>query len=255
MLETRGLTLGYEQHTVIKDLSFCIQAHTITTIIGPNGCGKSTLLRALSKNKKTTSGEILIQQQPITTYSHKDLAKKLAILPQAPIVPDDFLVRDLVSYGRNPYLDWMGRLKEEDYRIIDWAIRETGIAHLQARKISTMSGGERQSAWIAMALAQQPEILLLDEPTTYLDIAHQHEVLELIKKINAETGLTVVMVLHDINQASRYSDRIIAMKEGRKLVEGTPKEVVTQSTLRDIFGVETTIYEEESYQYPYFIVK
>lgn len=255
MLETRGLTLGYEQHTVIKDLSFCIQAHTITTIIGPNGCGKSTLLRALSKNKKIASGEILIQKQPITTYSHKALAKKLAILPQSPIVPDDFLVRDLVSYGRNPYLDWMGRLKEEDYRIIDWAIQETGIAHLQDRKISTMSGGERQSAWIAMALAQQPEILLLDEPTTYLDIAHQHEVLELIKKINVETGLTVVMVLHDINQASRYSDRIIAMKEGQKVVEGTPKEVVTRNTLRDIFGVETTIYEEKPYQYPYFIVK
>lgn len=255
MLESRQLTLGYEHHTVIKDLSFCIQPHTITTIIGPNGCGKSTLLRALSKNKKMTSGEILIDKQSIRTYSHKALAKKLAILPQSPVVPDDFLVRDLVSYGRNPYLDWMGRLKEEDYRMIDWAIAETGIVHLQDRKVSNLSGGERQSAWIAMALAQQPEILLLDEPTTYLDMAHQHEVLELIKKINAEMGITVVMVLHDINQASRYSDTIIAMKEGQKVVEGTPKEVVTQDILKDIFGVDVDIYEEESYGYPYFIVK
>ncbi|MFQ9695903.1 MAG: ABC transporter ATP-binding protein [Zhenhengia sp.] len=255
MLESRKLTLGYEHHMVIKDLSFCIKPHTITTIIGPNGCGKSTLLKALSKNKKIASGDIFIDNQSIYRYSHKTLAKKLAILPQSPLVPDDFLIRDLVSYGRNPYLDWMGRLKEEDYRIIDWAINETGITHLQNRKMSTMSGGERQSAWIAMALAQQPEILLLDEPTTYLDIAHQHEVLELIKRINGEMGITVVMVLHDINQASRYSDRIIAMKEGYKVIEGSPKEVVTKEILKEIFGIDANIYEEVSYGYPYFIVK
>lgn len=255
MLESRKLTLGYEQHMVIKDLSFCIKPHTITTIIGPNGCGKSTLLKALSKNKKIASGDIFIDNQSIHSYSHKTLAKKLAILPQSPLVPDDFLIRDLVSYGRNPYLDWMGRLKEEDYRIINWAINETGITHLQNRKMSTMSGGERQSAWIAMALAQQPEILLLDEPTTYLDIAHQHEVLELIKRINSEMGITVVMVLHDINQASRYSDRIIAMKEGCKVIEGSPKEVVRKEILKEIFGIDANIYEEVSYGYPYFIVK
>lgn len=253
MLESRRLTLKYEQHTVVKDFSFSVQPHTITTIIGPNGCGKSTLLKALSKNKKIASGEVFIEQKPITTYSQKALAKKLAILPQSPIVPEDFLVRDLVSYGRNPYLDWMGRLKEEDYRITDWAIRETGIAHLQDRKISTMSGGERQSAWIAMALTQQPEVLLLDEPTTYLDISHQHDVLKLIKKINAEMGITVIMVLHDINQASRYSDKIIVMKEGQKEVEGTPKEVITKDTFRDIFAVDVAIHEEQSY--PYFIIR
>ena len=254
MLESRGLTLKYEQHIVVKDFSFAVQPHTITTIIGPNGCGKSTLLKALSKNKKIASGEVLIEDQSITTYSHKALAKKLAILPQSPLVPDDFSVRDLVSYGRNPYLDWMGRLKEEDYRITDWAIRETGIAHLQHRKMSTMSGGERQSAWIAMALTQQPELLLLDEPTTYLDIAHQHEVLKLIQKINGEMGITVIMVLHDINQASRYSDHIIIMKEGKKMVEGTPKEVITQETFRDIFSIDVTIYNKE-HSYPYFIVR
>ena len=255
MLESKNLILGYEHHTVINNLSFSIEPHTITTIIGPNGCGKSTLLKALSKNKKVNSGDIFIQGKSIGTYSNKRLAKKLAILPQSPVVPDDFLVRVLVSYGRNPYINWMGKLKEEDYRIIDWAIEETGIKHLEGRKVCTLSGGERQSAWIAMALAQQPEILLLDEPTTYLDIAHQYEVLELIKKINLEMGITVVMVLHDINQASRYSDHIIAIKDGQKIVEGTPREVITTQTLKNIFGVEAIIYEEAHHQYPYFILK
>lgn len=254
MLESKNLTLEYEQHTVVKDFSFDIKPHTITTIIGPNGCGKSTLLKALSKNKKITSGEVLLKEKSIKTYSHKALARKLAILPQSPIVPDDFSVRDLVSYGRNPYLDWMGRFKEEDYRIIEWAIKETGIEHLQNRKMATMSGGERQSAWIAMALTQQPEILLLDEPTTYLDITHQHEVLKLIQKINTEMGITVVMVLHDINQASRYSDKIIIMKQGQKMAEGTPKEVITQETFRDLFDIDVTIYNQEQ-SYPYFIVR
>src|SRR6056297_3371528 len=180
MLKINNLTMGYEGKRILDNISFEVEKNKVTTLIGPNGCGKSTILKALSRAKKPESGEILLESEDIYKVNEKTIAKIMSILPQSPKVPDDFSARDLVGYGRYPYMNWMGRLTKKDYDIIDWAIKETKIESLQHRMVSTMSGGERQRAWIAMALAQQPRILLLDEPTTYLDISHQFEVLELV---------------------------------------------------------------------------
>ena len=170
-------------------------------------------------------------------------------------MPDDFTTRDLVGYGRYPHLNWTGRLTKKDHEVIDWAIRETKLEKLQHRHVSTMSGGERQRAWIAMALAQQPEILLLDEPTTFLDICHQFELLELVKKLNKEMGITIVMVLHDLNQAARYSEKIIVVKDGKKYREGKPRDIISKQVLEDVFNIEVNVLEDKDNNCPYFIPK
>lgn len=253
MLKINNLTLGYEGKRVLEDISFEVEKNKVTTLIGPNGCGKSTILKALSRSKKPVSGEIFLDMQNIYHIKEKKLAKIMSILPQSPKVPDDFSARDLVGYGRYPYMNWMGRLTRKDYDIIDWAIRETKIESLQHRQVSTMSGGERQRAWIAMALAQQPKLLLLDEPTTYLDICHQFEVLELINRLNKEMDITVVMVLHDLNQAARYSDKIIVVKDEKIYKEGRPEEIINEKLLEDVFNIKVKIFNDEDNKCPYFL--
>lgn len=253
MLNINSLSLKYDNTTIIDNISFGVEDNSITTIIGPNGCGKSTLLKALSKNKKIDSGSIFFNSTDIEKTSPKKLSKKIAILPQNPMVPNDFTTRDLVEYGRFPHLGWASRLKKNDFEIIDWAIRETHIEHLQHRKIITMSGGERQRAWIAMALAQQPELLLLDEPTTYLDICYQFELLELIKNLNKSMNLTIIMVLHDLNQAARYSDKIVILDEGKIYNEGPPEKTITKKALEEVFNLKVKIIKDYENDCPFFL--
>jgi iron complex transport system ATP-binding protein len=253
VLETKNITLSYNKTNIINNLSLNIQEGTITTLIGSNGCGKSTVLKAISRNMKPKDGNIYLDNKSIFLVDTKILAKKMAILPQSPKLPDDFTTRDLVSFGRYPHLNWTGKLSKEDIDIVDWAIKITKTAAFENRQVTTLSGGERQRAWIAMALAQRPKILLLDEPTTYLDISHQFEVLELIKHLNKEMGITIIMVLHDLNQAARYSDNIIVLKDGTIYKKGTPKEIITQEVLSEVFNINVKILHDEYNNCPYFI--
>lgn len=253
MLKVNNLKLEYDYNVIVEDISFNIKKNTITTIIGPNGCGKSTILKAISRTKKPTRGNVYLEGNDIRTIVPKIISQQMSVLPQSPSVPDDFSVRDLISFGRYPYLDWMGKLSKKDYEIVDWAISETKLENLQHRRMSTMSGGERQRAWIAMALAQQPNILLLDEPTTYLDISHQFELLELIRRLNKKMNITIVMVLHDLNQAARYSDNIIVIKDHKKYLEGTPEDIIKKSVLEDVFNIRVKVIYDEENKCPFFI--
>lgn len=250
MIKIENIHVGYDKHMVIKGVNVELESE-ITTIIGPNGCGKSTLLKAMSKNLKYTSGEVYIDKANLKSMQTKQLAKKLAMLPQNPKAPSDFTVFDLVSYGRYPFLSFTGKLKKIDYQVIEWALEKTDITDLKNRIVSSLSGGERQRAWIAMALAQQPKILLLDEPTTHLDIAHQFEILELIKEIQINTGMMIIMVLHDINQAARYSDQIVVMKEGEIIGKGKPVEIIHQDMMKKVFRLEGEFFHHK--EYPYFV--
>ncbi|SHK21177.1 iron complex transport system ATP-binding protein [Hathewaya proteolytica DSM 3090] len=253
MLRVDNLKLKYDEEIIVEDVSFNIEKNSITTIIGPNGCGKSTILKAISRTKKPSKGNIYLEDKNIREIDPKVISQKMAIVPQSPMVPEDFTVRDLIGYGRYPYLGWMGKLTKKDYEIIDWAIYETRLEQLQHRQISTMSGGERQRAWIAMALAQKPDILLLDEPTTYLDISHQFELLELVRKLNKKMNITIVMVLHDLNQAARYSDNIIVIKDHRKYLEGPPEKIITKDVLENVFNISVKVVYDEDNKCPFFI--
>lgn len=241
MLHIEQLSVRYEQKEVVHDFSFDVKKGEVLSIIGPNGSGKSTILKAIARMLPYSSGTITFDGKNIRTLSSKEIAKKMCILSQRNQVPSDITVRNLVTYGRYPHKKWFERLNDEDYAIIDWAIEKTQLIHYKDRPIAALSGGESQRVWIAMALAQKPQIVLLDEPTTYLDIAHQHEVLELIRELNRETGMTVVMVLHDLNQASSYSDRIVVVKDGHRAHIGTPDHVITESMIQSIYKMEAEI--------------
>lgn len=249
MIKFKNTSIGYDQKNIIEDLNLTIKENCITTIIGPNGCGKSTLLKAISKSLKPSSGNIYFHDTELKDYKTKDLAKDLAILPQNPSVPNDFTVYDLVSYGRYPHMTFLGQLKKTDREVINWALDKTDINHLKHRKVSTLSGGERQRAWIAMAVAQEPTLLLLDEPTTFLDIAHQFEVLKLVNDLHKNTNMSIVMVLHDINQAARYSDEIIVMKNGNVITQGKPEDSITEETLAKVFGLRGNFTESDGYRH------
>ncbi|QUI21786.1 ABC transporter ATP-binding protein [Vallitalea pronyensis] len=251
MINITKLHVQYDKHVALQDVSFHIAEEKITTIIGPNGCGKSTLLKAMSKNLKYQKGRIEIGGKNLSHYSPKKLAKSLAILPQNPKVPADFTVHELVSFGRYPFISFGKRMKQKDYDMMAWALDKTDMTTMKGRMVSTLSGGERQRAWIAMALAQEPRILLLDEPTTYLDIAHQFDVLELIKSIQEKTGITIVMVLHDINQAARYSHDIVVMKKGAIVKQGSPKDIINEDTMEGVFRLKGNFIKGS--RYPHFI--
>ncbi|MCP8970973.1 ABC transporter ATP-binding protein [Ectobacillus ponti] len=240
-LHTSDLNIGYGERTIVENLNVQVPDRKITTIIGANGCGKSTLLKAIARIIQPQSGTVILDGKNILQEPTKQLAKKLAILPQTPESAGGLTVGELVSYGRFPYQKGFGRLTKRDYDIVDWALEVTGTADFKYRPIDALSGGQRQRVWIAMALAQETDIILLDEPTTYLDMAHQLEVLELLQRLNTEQGRTIVMVLHDLNQAARFADYLIAMKDGRVVKAGPPEEVMMAETLRKVFHIQAEI--------------
>jgi iron complex transport system ATP-binding protein len=240
-LSTDDLSIGYGERLIVKSLSIKIPDRQITTIIGPNGCGKSTLLKAITRIISHQSGSILLDGKDISKVNTKLLAKQMAILPQTPESASGLTVGELVSYGRFPYQKGFGRLTKKDYEVIDWALEVTGTIDYKFRPVDALSGGQRQRVWIAMALAQETEIIFLDEPTTYLDMAHQLEVLELLQKLNHEQERTIVMVLHDLNQAARFADHIIALKDGEIVKAGNCEEVISQRVLKKVFNIDAVI--------------
>ncbi|UUZ81412.1 ABC transporter ATP-binding protein [Paenibacillus sp. P26] len=240
-LYTQDLTIGYGERFIVRNLSICIPDKQVTAIIGPNGCGKSTLLKAITRIIPHHSGAVLLDGRNISRENTKQLAQKLAILPQTPESASGLTAGELVSYGRFPYQKGLGRLTQRDYEVIDWALEVTGTAGFKYRPVDALSGGQRQRVWIAMALAQETEIIFLDEPTTYLDMAHQLEVLEPLQKLNAEQERTIVMVLHDLNQAARFADYMIAMKDGEIVKAGGGAEVMQRDVLEKVFQIDAEI--------------
>lgn len=252
-LETKNLQVKYGEKLVLKDTNFKVINGEIVTVIGPNGSGKTTLIKALSRCIKVDRGNIYLNEKDIYEIPTREIAREMAILPQVKHVSADITIENLVSYGRYPHLSFGKKISKEDKDIIHWAIEKTGLTELKSRYIGTLSGGERQRAWIAMALAQKPKILILDEPTTYLDISFQLEVLELIKELNVSLGITVIMVLHDLNQAARYSDKIYVLRDGEIWEYGKPSNILQTKLLNDVFRIEAHIYEDEINHCPYFI--
>jgi len=240
-LYTEGLNISYDEQLIVKNLSVKIPDRKITTIIGSNGCGKSTLLKAITRIISQQSGTVLLDGKDISKENTKILAKKMTILPQSPESAAGLSVGELVSYGRFPYQKGFGRITKKDYEIIDWALEVTGLLDFKFRSVDSLSGGQRQRVWIAMALAQETDIIFLDEPTTYLDMAHQLEVLELLQKLNIEQERTIVMVLHDLNHAARFADYIIALKEGHIVKAGNCEEVMTPEVLKKVFQIDAQI--------------
>lgn len=241
MLNANQIALHYQHKPVIQNLSVSIARHQITAIVGPNGCGKSTLLKLLGGLTKPSEGTISLEQKPLHEWRPKALAKKLALLGQNPQAPGGMLVKQLVGHGRFPYLGLFNTLSQHDQHAITWALKKTQLEELQHKPLEYLSGGERQRAWLAMALAQQSEILLLDEPTTYLDLGHQFQLLDLLKQLQIHERKTIVMVLHDINQASQFSDRIIALKKGAIVADGTPQQVVTKQIINQLFNIDVSV--------------
>lgn len=239
-LETRDLSLKYQDKFIIQHLDISFEAGSIYSIIGPNGCGKSTLLKALARQLKPAGGQVLLDSKALSDLNGKDVARQLSYMAQSQ-ESIEITVKELVGYGRTPHQPYWNQVSARDREITDWALKATALTPYEDRLLHTLSGGERQRAWIAMALAQQPGVLLLDEPTTYLDIAHQLEILELVRGLNQHLKMTVIMVLHDINHASVYSDYILAMKSGKVEGYGPPSEVVTPELLGRVFGVEASV--------------
>lgn len=242
-LETKNLTVTIEKHTIIKDINLTFNPGRRTAIIGPNGAGKSTLLKALSQLNTHYQGEVLLDGVDVKTIGRQRLSQRLAILPQGAQAPPDVTVGALVDFGRFPYRSWLrpGDPKA-DREAVEWALERTHLHGFLNRRVMGLSGGERQRAWIAMALAQQPEILLLDEPTTYLDISHQLEVMNIVEEINRDYQMTVIMVLHDINHALQYADEIVVIKNHGIFAQGTPREILTVDMLGEVFGVKADIF-------------
>ncbi|ABG03390.1 ABC transporter related [Rubrobacter xylanophilus DSM 9941] len=240
-LRAEGLVLGYDEATVIDGLEVEVPPGRITSVVGPNGCGKSTLLRSLARLLRPRGGGVYLDGKEIFSLPTREVARRLGILPQSPEAPEGLTVRELAAQGRYPHQSWLSQWSASDERAVERALQKTGMLPLADRPLDTLSGGQRQRAWISMALAQETETLLLDEPTTFLDLAHQLEVLQLLGRLNAEEGRTVVMVLHDLNNAARYSHHVIALHDGGVYAAGPPEEVVTPELLRDVFHVEADV--------------
>ncbi|MEX3104182.1 ABC transporter ATP-binding protein [Streptomyces sp. V2] len=242
-LAARGVTVGYGSRTVIDDLDVAVPPGVITTIIGPNGCGKSTLLRTLSRLLKPTKGSVVLDGDDIARLKTRDVAKKLGLLPQAPVAPEGLTVSDLVARGRHPHQSWLRQWSSDDAEVVEKALDMTGVLDLADRPVDSLSGGQRQRVWISMTLAQGTDLLLLDEPTTYLDLAHAVDVLDLVDDLH-ESGRTVVMVLHDLNLAIRYSDNLVVMRDGAILAQGHPRDVVTAELLDAAFGLKALVIDD-----------
>ena len=253
ILAAEGLSLGFDGRTVVHSLDLGFERGTVTTVIGPNGCGKSTLLRGLGRLLRPVAGRVTLDGGEIAAMAPRAVARRLSVLPQTPQAPAGLTVGELVARGRHPRQRWYQQFTGGDERAVSHALAATDISDLAGVPLEDLSGGQRQRAWISMTLAQETELLLLDEPTTYLDLAHQVEVLELVQRLNRELGRTVVMVLHDISLAARYSDRIVAMRDGRIVACGTPAEVITPKLLWDVFGLKAQVIAEPTDGRPHVV--
>jgi iron complex transport system ATP-binding protein len=240
-LRAAGLRLSYGGDDVVRGVDLAVPIGRITVVVGANACGKSTLLRGLARLLAPRAGTVHLDGKEITRRPTRDVATRLGILPQAPVAPEGLTVADLVARGRHPHQRWFRQWSTEDQAAVAAALAATATTDLADRVVDELSGGQRQRAWIAMALAQGTPIMLLDEPTTYLDMCHQVEVLDLLAQLNTDEGRTVVLVLHDLNQACRYAHHLVAMKEGRIVAEGAPSDVVTEDLVREVFGLDTRI--------------
>ena len=240
-MEVKNLSFSYGKNKILKDVSFQIQDGQITTIMGANGSGKSTLFSLMTKNLYPRKGKIFLRGKNIQNLVLKDFARKVSIVHQYNTSSDDITVERMVSFGRTPHMKMMQGRSDEDERLIQWAMEVTNIEKYRNREASRLSGGQRQRVWIAMALAQNTKILFLDEPTTYLDIRYQIEILELVKKLNQEFGITIIMVLHDINQAIYFSDKVIGLKDGLVAVQGNPQDVISRESIKQLYGIELDV--------------
>ena len=247
MIKLENISFSYnKKKEFIQDLSLEFKSGEITTILGPNGSGKSTLLHMMSTYLKPKSGKIYLGDKDLGKLKQKEIAKYISCVYQENEAPDDITVRDLVSFGRNIYSSVKKEDKEENKRMIDFALKATGIEEIQDKKVVNLSGGQKQRAFIAMSLAQNTEVLLLDEPTTYLDIYHQIEILEVVKSLNEKYNITIVMVLHDLNQAINYSHNIVIMKNGNLIKQGKATEVLNEQTIKDVYNVSGYIHKEDN---------
>jgi iron complex transport system ATP-binding protein len=240
-LAAESVSLAYDDRVVVRDLDLQLTDGSFTAIVGPNGCGKSTLLRALGRLLRPASGRVVLDGRAIARTPTREVARVLGLLPQTPVAPEGLTVGDLVARGRHPHQSWLRQWSRDDEAAVAEALTWTDMADLADRPVDQLSGGQRQRAWISMALAQGTDLLLLDEPTTYLDLSHQIDVLELVARLHAERGRTVVVVLHDLNLAARYAQRLVAMDDGALVASGTPEEVLTERLLADVFDLEARI--------------
>jgi iron complex transport system ATP-binding protein len=240
-LAAEDLRLAYDDRVVVDGLDLTLTDGSFTAIVGPNGCGKSTLLRALGRLLRPAAGRVLLDGRSIARTPTREVARVLGLLPQTPVAPAGLTVADLVARGRHPHQSWLRQWSREDEAVVAEALAWTDMADLGDRPVDELSGGQRQRAWISMALAQETDLLLLDEPTTYLDLSHQIDVLELVARLHAERGRTVVVVLHDLNLAARYAQRLVAMRDGALVASGTPHEVLTEQLLADVFDLEARV--------------
>ncbi|MEZ3182003.1 ABC transporter ATP-binding protein [Streptomyces pimonensis] len=243
-LSAENVTLAYDQRVIAEQLSVEIPDNSFTVIVGPNACGKSTLLRALSRMLKPSEGRVLLDGQVIQSMPAKKVARTLGLLPQSSIAPDGITVGDLVGRGRYPHQGLLRQWSAEDERVVQESMARTGVAELAERYVDELSGGQRQRVWIAMALAQQTPLLLLDEPTTFLDIQHQIDVLDLCADLHEEQGRTLVAVLHDLNHAARYATHLIALRRGKVIAQGAPKDVVTAGLVEEVFGLRCQVIDD-----------
>ncbi|WP_349899342.1 ABC transporter ATP-binding protein [Parafrigoribacterium soli] len=240
-LEARQLALSYEGRAVIQGLDLLVPHGEVTVIVGANACGKSTLLRGIARLMRPDAGVVELDGRDIRSMPSKEVARIIGILPQSPSAPEGITVSDLVGRGRYPHQGWFRQWSPEDDHVVERALAVTSTLELAERRVEQLSGGQRQRVWIAMALAQDPDILLLDEPTTFLDVAHQLEVLDLLLQLNREQGTTVVMVLHDLNLAARYADQLVLMASGEVIASGAPSEVITADLVKQAFGLDARV--------------
>jgi iron complex transport system ATP-binding protein len=243
-LRADGVSLGYDDRAVIDGLDLAVPDGEVTAIIGPNACGKSTLLRALARLLRPTAGRVVLDGEQIHTLPTKEVARRLGLLPQTPIAPEGITVADLVARGRTPHQRLFQQWSEADERAVATALEATSTADLAGRPVDELSGGQRQRVWIAMALAQDTDLLLLDEPTTFLDIAHQIDVLNLVERLHRQRGRTIVVVLHDLNLACRYATHVVAMRDGAIAASGRPADVITVDTVREVFGLDCLVIDD-----------
>ncbi|AHV95138.1 ABC transporter ATP-binding protein [Paenibacillus sabinae] len=249
-LETKDLTLAYREKPVINGLNLKLPKGEITVFVGSNGCGKSTLLRSLARLLKPLRGAIVLDGQKISSMPTKEVAKRLAILPQGPIAPEGLTVHQLVRQGRYPHQNWLKQWSQEDEKKVQKALEDTNLTAFADRSVDSLSGGQRQRAWIAMTLAQDTDIILLDEPTTYLDMTHQIEILDLLFDLNEEENRTIIMVLHDLNLACRYAHHIVAIKDQQVYAQGQPEHVITEALVKDVFQLNCEIVQDPLYGSP-----